>query len=334
MTLQIKSILNSRILVLDGAMGSMIQRLNLTEEQYRGQRFKNIETPQIGNIDLLTLSKPEIIKNIHLKYLEAGADIIKTNTFNATNISMEKYGMQSFVYEINIKAATIARKIADEFTKNNTSKPRFVAGSVGPTDRTTSIIQKGKEYSNATFDELRISYEVQIEALMDGGIDLILFETVFDTLNAKAGLLAAQNIFQKRAKEVPIMLSVTLAKKEGITFSGETIEEFITSISNTNLLSLGFNCFKASTMKPHLKELKRVSNFYISVHPNAGSPNQLGEYEETPDDMASHIEEFIDEGLVNIVGGCCGTTPQHIAKMVKLVDAKTSHPSLHDSNKN
>ena len=324
---QIKDILNSRILVLDGAMGTMVQRLNLTEEQYRGERFKNRETSQIGNIDLLTLSKPEIIRNIHLKYLEVGADVIKTNTFNATSISMEKYGMQSFVREMNIEAAGIAHKAANEFTENNPSKPRFVAGSVGPTDKTTSIIQTKDQSNSITFDELRVSYEEQIEALIDGGVDLVLFETIIDVHNLKAGLLAAQNIFQKRAKEVPIMVSITLADKEGITFSEETIEEFLFSISNTNLLSLGFNCSEASTMKPHLKELKRVSNHYISVHPNAGLPNQLGEYDETPGDIASYIKGYINEGLVNIIGGCCGTTPQHIAKIVKIVDSETSPPT-------
>ncbi|MDD2475351.1 MAG: homocysteine S-methyltransferase family protein, partial [Dysgonamonadaceae bacterium] len=323
MTHQIQDILKSRILILDGAMGTMIQRYKLTEEQYRGDLFKNVEKLQKGNNDLLTLTQPEIIEQIHREYLEAGADIIETNTFNSNSISMVDYAMQDYVREMNIEAAIIARKAADEFITKTPNKPRFVAGSIGPTNKTTSMSPRVEEpmYRDVTFDNLRTSYEEQIEALMDGGIDLILLETVFDTLNAKAGLFAAQNIFRKKGKDIPIMLSVTLSDKAGRTLSGQTIEGFLTSISHVNLLSVGLNCsFGASEMKPHLKQLKRISPLFVSAYPNAGFPNQLGEYDETPEKMASQIREFIQEGLVNIVGGCCGTTPEHIAKFTQLVN--------------
>ena len=323
MTPLIQDILKSRILVLDGAMGTMIQRYKLTEEQYKGERFKNSEKLQKGNNDLLTITQADIVEQIHREYLKAGADIIETNTFNSTSVSMEDYGMQDHVREMNFEAAKIARKVADEFTSENPSKPRFVAGSIGPTNKTTSMSPRVDEpmYRDVTFDDLRASYEEQIEALMDGGIDVILLETVFDTLNAKAGLFAAQNIFKKKGREVPIMLSVTLSDKAGRTLSGQTIEGFLTSISHIKLLSIGLNCsFGASEMKPHLKQLKRISPLFVSAYPNAGLPNQLGDYDETPEKMASQISEFVNEGLVNIVGGCCGTTPEHIAEFVHLVD--------------
>lgn len=323
MTHSIQDVLKSRILVLDGAMGTMIQRYKLTEEQYKGERFKNSEKLQKGNNDLLTLTQPAIIEQIHREYLEAGADIIETNTFNSTSVSMEDYGMQEHVRELNFEAAKIARKVADEFTNKKPDKPRYVAGSIGPTNKTTSMSPRVDDpmYRDVTFDDLRTSYEEQIEALMDGGIDVILLETVFDTLNAKAGLFAAQNIFKKKGREVPIMLSVTLSDKAGRTLSGQTIEGFLTSISHIKLLSIGLNCsFGASEMKPHLKQLKRISPLFVSAYPNAGLPNQLGDYDETPEKMASQISEFVNEGLVNIVGGCCGTTPDHIAEFVHLVD--------------
>ena len=323
MTHSIQDVLKSRILVLDGAMGTMIQRYKLTEEQYKGERFKNSEKLQKGNNDLLTLTQPAIIEQIHREYLEAGADIIETNTFNSTSVSMEDYGMQEHVRELNFEAAKIARKVADEFTNKKPDKPRYVAGSIGPTNKTTSMSPRVDDpmYRDVTFDDLLTSYEEQIEALMDGGIDVILLETVFDTLNAKAGLFAAQNIFKKKGREVPIMLSVTLSDKAGRTLSGQTIEGFLTSISHIKLLSIGLNCsFGASEMKPHLKQLKRISPLFVSAYPNAGLPNQLGDYDETPEKMASQISEFVNEGLVNIVGGCCGTTPDHIAEFVHLVD--------------
>lgn len=320
MTSQIKDILKWRILVLDGAMGTMIQRLNLTEEQYRGERFRSVTASQKGNIDLLTLSQPNVIKQIHREYLEAGADIIQTNTFNATTVSMENYGLQDYVHEINYMAAKTARSVADEFTAKNSSKPRFVAGSVGPTNKTTSMKQKGTKVSTIDFDELLISYEEQIEALVDGGVDIIMIETVFDTLNAKAALFAVQNIFKKREKEIPIIVSATLSDRVGNTYTGESIEEFVASIRHINLLSVGLNCsFGAAEMKPHLKQLKSVSPFFVTAYPNAGIPNEMGVYHETPKKMTAIIKEYLDEELVNIVGGCCGTTPQHIACITKIV---------------
>lgn len=320
MTSQIKDILKWRILVLDGAMGTMIQRLNLTEEQYRGERFRSVTASQKGNIDLLTLSQPNVIKQIHREYLEAGADIIQTNTFNATTVSMENYGLQDYVNEINYMAAKTARSVADEFTAKNSSKPRFVAGSVGPTNKTTSMKQKGTKVSTIDFDELLISYEEQIEALVDGGVDIIMIETVFDTLNAKAALFAVQNIFKKREKEIPIIVSATLSDRVGNTYTGESIEEFVASIRHINLLSVGLNCsFGAAEMKPHLKQLKSVSPFFVTAYPNAGIPNEMGVYHETPKKMAAIIKEYLNEELVNIVGGCCGTTPQHIASITKIV---------------
>ena len=320
MTSQIKDILKWRILVLDGAMGTMIQRLNLTEEQYRGERFRSVTASQKGNIDLLTLSQPNVIKQIHREYLEAGADIIQTNTFNATTVSMESYGLQDYAHKINYMAAKIARSVADEFTAKNSSKPRFVAGSVGPTNKTTSMKQKGTKVSTIDFDELLISYEEQIEALVDGGVDIIMIETVFDTLNAKAALFAVQNIFKKREKEIPIIVSATLSDRVGNTYTGESIEEFVASIRHINLLSLGLNCsFGAAEMKPHLKQLKSVSPFFVTAYPNAGIPNEMGVYHETPKKMAAIIKEYLNEELVNIVGGCCGTTPQHIACITKIV---------------
>lgn len=320
MTSQIKDILKWRILVLDGAMGTMIQRLNLTEEQYRGERFRSVTASQKGNIDLLTLSQPNVIKQIHREYLEAGADIIQTNTFNATTVSMENYGLQDYVHEINYMAAKTARSVADEFTAKNSSKPRFVAGSVGPTNKTTSMKQKGTKVSTIDFDELLISYEEQIEALVDGGVDIIMIETVFDTLNAKAALFAVQNIFKKREKEIPIIVSATLSDRVGNTYTGESIEEFVASIRHINLLSVGLNCsFGAAEMKPHLKQLKSVSPFFVTAYPNAGIPNEMGVYHETPKKMTAIIKEYLDEKLVNIIGGCCGTTPQHIASITKIV---------------
>ena len=320
MTSQIKDILKWRILVLDGAMGTMIQRLNLTEEQYRGERFRSVAASQKGNIDLLTLSQPNVIEQIHREYLEAGADIIQTNTFNATTVSMESYGLQDYAHKINYMAAKIARSVADEFTAKNSSKPRFVAGSVGPTNKTTSMKQKGTKVSTIDFDELLISYEKQIEALVDGGVDIIMIETVFDTLNAKAALFAVQNIFKKREKEIPIIVSATLSDRVGNTYTGESIEEFVASIRHINLLSLGLNCsFGAAEMKPHLKQLKSVSPFFVTAYPNAGIPNEMGVYHETPQKMAAIIKEYLNEELVNIVGGCCGTTPQHIASITKIV---------------
>lgn len=324
-------ILKEKILILDGAMGTMIQRHKLQEEDYRGERFKEVEKLQKGNNDLLCLTQPEIIENIYRAYLEAGADIIETNSFNATTISMEDYGMEQYAKEINIEAAKIAKKAADDYTKQNPNKPRFVAGAIGPTNKTASISPKVENpiFRAITFDDLKKAYKEQAEGLIEGGIDVFLVETIFDTLNAKASLFAIEEVKKERNLDIPIMISVTLSDKAGRTLSGQTIGAFLASINHINYLSVGLNCsFGASDMKPFLKELARLAPSYISAYPNAGLPNQFGEYDETPEIMAVQIKEFIEEGLVNILGGCCGTTPEHIAKYLELTkDAKPHIPA-------
>ena len=325
--MNIQELLKSRILILDGAMGTMIQRYKLSEEQFRGEQFKDAVKPQKGNNDLLSVTQPEIIGEIHRGYLAAGADIIETNTFNANAISMDDYGMAHLVREINASAAQIARKAADEFTAKTPYKPRFVAGAIGPTNKTASMSPdvENPGYRAVTFDDLRRVYFEQIDALVENGVDILLIETIFDTLNAKAALFAAGEVAKKRGKATPISLSATLSDKAGRTLSGQTIEAFLASVSHANLLSVGLNCsFGASDMKPYIKQLRRVSPFYLSAYPNAGLPNQLGEYDETPEKMAMQIQEFIDEGLVNIIGGCCGTTPEHIAKYAEMVSGIAS----------
>ncbi|WP_436414788.1 methionine synthase [Petrimonas sp.] len=324
--MNIKELLKSRILILDGAMGTMIQRYKLSEEQFRGERFADAAKPQKGNNDLLSVTQPEIIGEIHRGYLSAGADIIETNTFNANAISMDDYGMVHLVREINASAAQVARKAADEFTAKNPDKPRFVAGAIGPTNKTASMSPdvENPMYRAVTFDDLCNVYFEQIDALVENGVDILLIETVFDTLNAKAALFAANEVAKKHGKSTPISLSATLSDKAGRTLSGQTIEAFLASVSHADLLSVGLNCsFGASDMKPYIKQLRRVSPFYLSAYPNAGLPNQLGEYDETPEKMAAQIQEFIDEGLVNIIGGCCGTTPEHIAKYAEMVTCVT-----------
>lgn len=327
---KIQDILKERILILDGAMGSLIQRYKLTEEDFRGERFKDSITLLKGNNDLLSITKPEVIEAIHREYLDAGADIIETNTFNAQAVSMEDYDMAdaALIKEMNVVSAQLARSVADEYTRKNPLKPRFVAGSIGPTNKTASMSPKVESpmYRAITFDDLYIAYKGQIEGLIDGGVDLLLIETIFDTLNAKAALFAADEVRKERNINVPIMISVTLSDKAGRTLSGQTIGAFLASVNHIDYLSIGLNCsFGASDMKPFLKELGRLAPHYISAYPNAGLPNQFGEYDETPEIMASQIKEYIDEGLVNILGGCCGTTPAHIAKYVELVEKAKPH---------
>lgn len=325
---KIEKILEERILILDGAMGSLIQQYKLKEEDFRGERFKDSIILLKGNNDLLSLTCPHIIEEIHRNYLEAGADIIETNTFNANAVSMLDYNMSSLSKEMNVESARIARKVADEFTKLTPDKPRFVAGSIGPTNKTASMSPNVEDpiYRAVTFDDLKSSYREQIEGLLDGGVDLLLIETIFDTLNAKAALFAAEEVRKERNVHVPIMISVTLTDRAGRTLSGQTLGAFLASVSHIDLLSIGLNCsFGASDMKPFLEELGRLAPSYISAYPNAGLPNQFGEYDETPDIMADQIKEYIDERLVNILGGCCGTTPQHIAKYVDLVKGAVPH---------
>ena len=319
----IKELLKERILVLDGAMGTMLQRYKFTEEDFRGERFKDWGHPLQGNNDLLSLTQPDAIAEVHRKYFEAGADIVETNTFSGTTIAMADYNMEALVYELNYESARIAKKVADEFTKKNPNKPRFVAGSIGPTNKTASMSPDVNDpgFRAVSFDDLRIAYKQQVEALLDGGSDLLLVETIFDTLNAKAALFAIEEVKEARGIDVPIMVSGTITDASGRTLSGQTAEAFLISISHIPILSVGFNCaLGASQLVPHLEVLSGKSEFFVSAHPNAGLPNAFGEYDETPDQMATQIKEYLEKGLVNIVGGCCGTTPAHIKAIAEIVE--------------
>lgn len=314
--------LSERILVLDGAMGTMIQRYKLEEEDYRGTRFENWEFPLKGNNDLLSLTRPDIIKTIHREYLDAGADIIETNTFSGTTIAMHDYHMEDLVYELNFESAKIAREACDEFTDENPEKPRFVAGSIGPTNKTASLSPDVNDpgYRAITFEQLRMAYKQQAEALIDGGSDILLVETIFDTLNAKAALFAIDEIQEERNLEIPIMVSGTITDASGRTLSGQTAEAFLISVSHLELLSVGLNCaLGAKQLTPYLEELANNSQFFISAYPNAGLPNAFGQYDESPEYMAQQVREYAEKGLINIVGGCCGTTPAHIRAIAELV---------------
>ncbi|MRX65813.1 homocysteine S-methyltransferase family protein [Maribacter luteus] len=330
----IRSILKERVLVLDGAMGTMLQRYKFTEEDFRGDRFKDWPSPLQGNNDLLSLTQPEAIATVHAKYLEAGADIIETNTFSGTTIAMADYHMEDLVYELNYESARIARKVADEFTAKEPDKPRFVAGSIGPTNKTASMSPDVNDpgFRAVSFDELRIAYKQQVEALVDGGVDLLLVETIFDTLNAKAALFAIEEVKEERKVDVPVMVSGTITDASGRTLSGQTAEAFLISVSHIPILSVGFNCaLGASQLVPHLEVLSSKTDFAVSAHPNAGLPNAFGEYDETPEQMAEQIKEYLEKGLVNIVGGCCGTTPEHISAMASLVKGFKPRKSLANS---
>ena len=323
--MNLRSIPENRILILDGAMGTMIQRHKLAEKDYRGSRFADSEILQKGNNDLLVLTQPEIIYGIHCKYLEAGADIIETNTFNAQRISMEDYGMGHLVTEINTEAARLARKAADEYTAKNPQKPRFVAGAVGPTNKTASMSPdvNNPAYRAVSFDDLVLAYKEQILALIEGGVDALLIETIFDTLNAKAAIFAAEEAMAELGKRVEIMLSATVADTSGRTLSGQTIRAFLASVSHAKLFSIGLNCsFGAKDLKPYLEEISAHAACFVSAYPNAGLPNQFGEYDETPETMAAQVKDYFDEKLVNIIGGCCGTTPDHIAEYQKLIEGR------------
>lgn len=329
----IQNILQHRILVLDGAMGTMIQRYNLSEEDYRGKRFKNFHKSLKGNNDLLSITQPHIIEEIHRSYLEADADIIETNTFSATSIAMADYDMQDFVKEINIESAKIAKKVAVEFTLKNPEKPRFVAGSIGPTNKTASMSPNVNDpgYRAITFQELKAAYKEQAAAMLEGGVDLFLVETVFDTLNAKAALFAIEELKEETDKNIPVMLSGTITDASGRTLSGQTAEAFLISVSHISLLSIGFNCaLGANQLTPHLEVLAQKSVLPVSAHPNAGLPNAFGGYDETPQEMAAQIKVYLEKNLVNIVGGCCGTTPNHIKAIAKLV--KDYKPRLNTKN--
>ena len=320
--MKLRTELEHRILVLDGAMGTMIQHHKLTEKDYRGERFANWKNLVRGNNDLLVLTQPDIIRSIHAEYLDAGADIIETNTFNAQRISMEDYGMGEFVREINLAGARLAREAADEFTAKNHDKPRFVAGAVGPTNKTASMSPdvNNPAFRAVSYDDLVSAYKEQILALIEGGVDALLIETIFDTLNAKAAIFAAEEAMKELDRRVDIMLSATVADQSGRTLSGQTIRAFLASVGHANLLSVGLNCsFGAKDLKPYLHEVSTHASCFVSAYPNAGLPNQFGEYDETPETMAVQVKEYIDEQLVNIIGGCCGTSPDHIATYQELI---------------
>jgi 5-methyltetrahydrofolate--homocysteine methyltransferase len=320
----IKQALQNRILVLDGAMGTMLQAYKFKEADFRGERFKDYPTPLQGNNDLLSITQPEAIKTIHAKYFEAGADIVETNTFSGTSIAMADYQMEDLVYELNFQSAKIAKEVAEEFTKKEPHKPRFVAGSIGPTNKTASMSPDVNDpgFRAVTFDELRIAYKEQVEALVDGGADILLVETVFDTLNAKAALFAIEEVKDERNIDIPIMLSGTITDASGRTLSGQTAEAFLISVSHIPLLSVGFNCaLGANLLQPHLEAIAGKTDFAISAHPNAGLPNAFGEYDESPQEMGAQIEEYLKKDLINIIGGCCGTTPEHI-KVIANIAAK------------
>lgn len=323
-----QELVRRRILILDGALGTMIQKYNLSEEVFRGERFKDFPGQMKGNNDLLCLTAPHIIRDIHRRYLEAGADIIETNTFNAQRISMADYQVEDCCREINLAAAKLARELADEYTDKNPEKPRFVAGSVGPTNKTCSMSPdvNNPAFRAITFDELVEAYQEQMEALLEGGVDAILIETIFDSLNAKAAIYAAMKAMEKVCRKVPLMLSITVADTGGRTLSGQTLDAFLASVEHAPIFSIGLNCsFGAKQLKPFLQQLAKRAPYYISAYPNAGLPNSLGEYDQTPEDMALEVKEYLDEGLVNIIGGCCGTTEAYIAKYVPMVEGVNPH---------
>ncbi|AMC10884.1 5-methyltetrahydrofolate--homocysteine methyltransferase [Lutibacter profundi] len=316
--------IKKRILVLDGAMGTMLQAYKFSEEDYRGEQFKDFHVSVKGNNDMLSITQPAAIKEIHKKYLEAGADIIETNTFSGTTIAMADYEMEEYVYEINFQSAKIAKEAAQEYTAKNPLKPRFVAGSIGPTNKTASMSPDVNDpgYRAVTFNDLKTAYKQQAEALIDGGVDLLMVETVFDTLNAKAALFAIEEIKSEQNIDIPIMVSGTITDASGRTLSGQTAEAFLISVSHIPLLTIGFNCaLGANMLQPHLEAIANKTPFGISAHPNAGLPNHFGEYDETPKEMAMQIEEYLKKNLINIIGGCCGTTPVHI-KAISEIAAK------------
>ncbi len=312
-----------RILIIDGAMGTMIQKRKPSEEDYRGERFKDWKSDVQGNNDLLSLTQPEMIQEIHEEYLEAGADLIETNTFNAQRISMADYNMEELSYEINVEAAKLARAAADIYNKKTPEKPRFVCGAVGPTNRTASISPdvNNPGFRNTSFDELREAYAEQVRGLIDGGADIIMIETVFDTLNAKAAGFATLEVFEEKDLELPIMISGTITDRSGRTLSGQTAEAFWYSMRHLRPFSIGLNCaLGAELMRPHIADLAHLADVYVSAYPNAGLPNEMGEYDETPHQMACQIEPWAEDGLLNIVGGCCGSTPDHIGHIREHVE--------------
>lgn len=318
---QLATLAQERILVLDGAMGTMIQRHKLTEEDFQNEALRDHTHPLQGNNDLLSITRPDIIRDIHRVYFEAGADIAETNTFSSTRIAQADYGLEHLVYELNYESSRLAREVADEFTEREPDKPRFVAGSLGPTNKTASLSPDVNDpgFRGVTFDELVDAYTEQIHGLVEGGVDLLLIETVFDTLNAKAALFAVNSYLEDHGLDLPIMVSGTITDASGRTLSGQTTEAFWTSVMHGDLFSVGLNCaLGAKDLTPYLKELSQHAYCFVSAHPNAGLPNEFGEYDQTPEQMAGEMEEFVRHGLINVMGGCCGTTPEHIQAIAAL----------------
>ncbi len=318
-------------MVLDGAMGTMIQRYKLEEKDFRGELLKDHPHPLKGNNDLLSVTRPDIIKTIHRQYFEAGADIVETNTFGSTWVAQADYHLESLVYRINFESAKLAKEVADEFTAKEPHKPRFVAGSMGPTTKLASMSPdvNNPGYRAISFDELVNAFKEQARGLLDGGADLLLPETITDTLNAKAALFAIQELFDETGRQVPVMVSGTITDASGRILSGQTAEAFLISMSHVPLLSIGLNCaLGAAALRPYLQVLNEKAPFFVSAHPNAGLPNEFGQYDQTPDEMASQIEEFLKEGLINIIGGCCGSTPEHIKKIAEVA-AKYKPRTIH-----
>ncbi len=331
---QLLALAQERILILDGAMGTMIQRYKLTEDDFRNEDLKDHAHPLQGNNDLLSVTRPDIIREIHQEYFAAGADIAETNTFSSTSIAQADYGLEYLVYDINFQSAKIAREVADEFTAREPHKPRFVAGSLGPTNKTASLSPDVNDpgYRAVTFDELVEAYHEQITGLVEGGIDMLLVETVFDTLNAKAALFAIQTYFEENQRMLPIMVSGTITDASGRTLSGQTTEAFWNSIMHGDLFSVGLNCaLGAKDLQPYLRELSRHAHCLVTAHPNAGLPNEFGEYDQTPEEMATEIEEFAQKGYLNIVGGCCGTTPEHIQAIARMAEKYAPRAVTHSS---
>ncbi len=308
-------------MVLDGAMGTMIQRHKLEEADFRGERFKNHSHPLKGNNDLLSITRPDIIKEIHRQYFAAGADIVETNTFGSTSVAQADYHLEDIVYDINFAGAKIAKEVADEFTKKEPHKPRFVAGSMGPTTKLASMSPdvNNPGYRAITFDQLVVAFKEQAKGLIDGGSDLLVIETITDTLNAKAALFAVQELFDETGKQIPIMVSGTITDASGRILSGQTTEAFLISVSHVPMLSIGLNCaLGAAALRPYLQVLNEKAPFFVSAYPNAGLPNEFGQYDQGPDEMAAQIEEYLKEDLINIIGGCCGSTPDHIRKIAEV----------------
>ncbi|MDA9299770.1 homocysteine S-methyltransferase family protein, partial [Saprospiraceae bacterium] len=327
--MSVRQAIKERILILDGAMGTMIQRHKLTEEDYRGDRFSEYHMDIKGNNELLSLTQPQIIAEIYQQYYEAGADIVETNTFSANSISQADYDMTELAYEMNVESAKIAKSVANIYTQYNPAKPKYVAGALGPTNRTASLSPdiNNPGYRAVSFDDLKESYYEQAKALADGGVDIFLVETIFDTLNAKAALYAIQEVLEEVQRDIPIMISGTITDASGRTLSGQTTEAFWISVKHAKPLTIGFNCaLGAKELRPYLNELSKIADCYVSAYPNAGLPNELGEYDQGPDEMANLIRDFLANNMVNLIGGCCGTTPKHIQAMATAASEYAPRP--------